>query len=68
MRWSRERKFGDISFVDNLVSFEEGDFLLISRNVSSEFEILAVLSFNDKLNVVDKSLGRFNSLDPYRFW
>ena len=55
-------EFVDVGSVDRLVPFEEGDFLLIICNPICELVVFAVLSFNDRLNVVEKSLGRLSSL------
>ena len=55
-------EFCYVSFVDCLVSFKQGDLFGIFGDVGSKFEVFAVLSFNDLLNVVDKSFGRFSSL------
>ena len=54
--------FVDIGFVDFLVPLEKGDFLLIISNPICELVVFAVLSFNDRLNVVEKSLGRLSRL------
>ena len=52
-------KFCDVRFVDCLVSFKQGEFRGILSNISSEFDVFAVLAFDDLLNVIVNILDVF---------